>query len=121
MGLEQLVQVQVCHRPRTISHEIMSSSSHSQAAGMNIDSDVYGSMLAAAFERLRVSERDVQGSTSQSSTGIMMNDTFAVLSSPQATPPDPRNVPVPDSGSEHGEGDKWPVQDEPEGEAAPYE
>eukprot|EP00971_Amphidinium_carterae_P135530 2685309-Amphidinium_carterae.1 len=68
-------------------------------------------MLAAAFERLRVSEKDVQGSTSQSSTGITMNDTCAVLNLPQATPPDPKNVPVPDSGSEHGE----------EGEAAPYE
>eukprot|EP00971_Amphidinium_carterae_P083368 1649973-Amphidinium_carterae.1 len=120
MGLEQLVQVQVCYRPRAIPHEIMSSSSHSQ---MNIDSDVYSSMLAAAFGRLRVSpEGEVQGSNSQSSTGIMMSDTFAVLSSPQATLPDPKYVPLPDdSGSEHDEGDKWPVQDEPEGEAAPYE
>eukprot|EP00971_Amphidinium_carterae_P264376 5244442-Amphidinium_carterae.1 len=99
----------------------LSLSSHSQEEGMNFDSDAYASMLAAAFERLCVSETEVQGSTSQSSTGITMNDTFAVLNPPQATPPDPRIVPVPDSGSEHGEGDKWPVQDEPEGEAAPYE
>eukprot|EP00971_Amphidinium_carterae_P228811 4538935-Amphidinium_carterae.1 len=50
-----------------------------------------------------------------------MNETFAVLSSPQASPPDPKFVPVPDSGSENGDGTNGPVQDEPEGEIAPDE
>eukprot|EP00971_Amphidinium_carterae_P098231 1943347-Amphidinium_carterae.1 len=98
----------------------MSSSSHSQ---MNIDYDMYSSMLAEALERLHVSPAgEVQGSNSQSSTGITMGGTFAVLNSPQVTAPDPKDVPLPDdSGSEHGEGNKGPVQEEPEGEAAPYE
>eukprot|EP00971_Amphidinium_carterae_P193961 3848427-Amphidinium_carterae.1 len=45
-----------------------------------------------------------------------MGGTFAVLNLPQATPPDPQTVPVPDDlKSEHGKGYKWPVQDEPKG------
>eukprot|EP00971_Amphidinium_carterae_P328122 6459843-Amphidinium_carterae.1 len=139
MGLQQLVQVQVCHRPRTsppAADRDMSSSSHSQSAGIVYDSEVYSSMLAAAFGQLRVSEEEVQGSTSQSSTGIMMSDTFAAVlnSSPQASPlpspfpvndqwesrsrpdleADPKDVPVPESGSEQGEWEDWPVQEEPE-------
>eukprot|EP00971_Amphidinium_carterae_P191855 3806507-Amphidinium_carterae.1 len=58
-----------------------------------MDSDLYGSLLAAAFEQLRVYQRKMF----------------------KAAPPDPQTVPVPDDlGSEHGE-------DEPEGKAAPDE
>eukprot|EP00971_Amphidinium_carterae_P126237 2500833-Amphidinium_carterae.1 len=68
------------------------------------DNETFGNLLADAFKNLHVSgEVQVPGSTSQSSTGIIMNDTFAVLTSPQASPIDPKFVPVPDSGSENGD------------------
>eukprot|EP00971_Amphidinium_carterae_P106821 2115925-Amphidinium_carterae.2 len=110
----------------------MSSSGQSPSTGIVYDSEVYSSMLAAAFAQLRVSEEEVQGSTSQSSTGILMSDTFAVLnSSPMASPlpspfpvndqwesrsrpdkeEDPKDVPVPESESEQGEWEDWPVQE----------
>eukprot|EP00971_Amphidinium_carterae_P134584 2667379-Amphidinium_carterae.1 len=126
-------------------------SSSSQATNIVYDSAVYSSMLAAAFGDVRVSQGDVQMSDSQPSAGIIMSDTFALLnSSPQASPlpspfpindqwesrsrpdmeMDPKNVPLPESGSERDEWEDVPdvqedyqerAMEEPEEEEAPDE
>eukprot|EP00971_Amphidinium_carterae_P164106 3253585-Amphidinium_carterae.1 len=141
MGLQQLVQVQVCHSISSSSIVVVPGMSSSQANNV-----VYDSMVTAGVDvqEFQQDQEDVQMTDAQPS--IIMSDTFAVLApSPQASPvpspfpmfdlwetrsrpdteADPQNVPVPESESDEpvdeGVQDENLVQEEAEEEEVPDE